>query len=140
MHTEVEIKDKLQMISTDSNALKKQATILLSGKTGTLLSSGYNYHPESFGQVNHKNTDTYEYRERLPRPMHSEVVAILDYLKTYKRFPDEKMFLYTTNLPCAGCAEIINLVGIKNIRYVNDFDNNYGELILLKSGIDIKKF
>lgn len=140
LNTNKKIKSKLNEILINSNALKKQATILLSDKTGTLLSSGYNYHPELLGKVIHENKDTYEYREGFPRPIHSEVVAIFDYLKSYGSLPNEKVYLYTTTLPCAGCAEIINLIGIKNVRYINNFDNNYGELILLKNGIDLKQF
>lgn len=140
LHTEKEIKNKLQEISKNSNASKKQATILVNSKAGTLLSYGYNYHPKFLGEVVHKNKNTHEFKDGLPRPMHSEVVAIVEFIKKYRQLPDKDIFLYTTALPCAGCAEIINLVSIKNVRYINDFDNNYGELILLSKKVDLKKF
>ena len=140
LNTIEEIKNKLNEILVNSNATNKQAAVLLDGRTGSFLSSGYNYHPKLFGKVVHKNKETNEHTEGLPRPIHSEVVAVINFLKFYRCLPDEKVFLYTTTLPCAGCAEIISLIGIKNIRYINDFDNNYGKLILLNNGIDIKKF
>ena len=126
--------------SLKSNAPIKNAALILNNTTAQLMAAGFNYHPSFKGKVIFHNKKTVEYIQNLPRPMHAEMSAVINFMVKYNTLPNENYTLYSTSLPCAGCAEFLRRVNIKSVRYFKGFDNNFGELILLSSQVDIKKF
>lgn len=131
------IKSDLTEYAQLSNAETKTAAFIVNDEA-TLLSKGVNYHPDFTGTVIFSNTTTVEGQQLKPRPTHAEMDAVLKLLDcgvtSFKN-----LILYSLVIPCAGCAEIISRLGFKKVVYYNDFDNNYGELILNSNGIELEK-
>ena len=45
--------------------------------------------------------------------------------------------MYTTHLPCLGCAQLIINAGITSVTYEQDYRIKEGQMLLLRAGIDI---
>ncbi|KKT97303.1 MAG: Cytidine/deoxycytidylate deaminase family protein [Microgenomates group bacterium GW2011_GWA1_46_15] len=131
------IKKELFAYSERSNAEQKNAAFLVND-LGLVISKGVNYHPEAKGTVIFSNEQTHEFKEQKPRPTHAEVDCIVRFIReggrSFKGFS-----LYTSTMPCAGCAEQIVRYGIPKLVYFKDFDNNYGELILKNGGVIVER-
>ncbi|MBU0974454.1 hypothetical protein KKD03_02020 [Patescibacteria group bacterium] len=134
-----QIKTKLLAHAENSLAGRKMAAFLVDEELSLVLSKGINYHPIVSGDVNFINTNTYEHQQQLPRPTHAEIDAILSYIQAGGNNFD-KSTLFVTAMPCAGCAEQIVRCGIKKVVYLEEFDNNYGELILKEAGVIVESF
>lgn len=130
-----EILDYLNKIKKSSNCALHTSCVIVD-RNNNYVVHGVDYHPNYSGKVKHRNKDTYEFREGKPRSTHAEADAIIKYLSGEIR---EDAVLYSSHMPCSGCAELIKRAGIKRVRYFSEFDNDYGKLILQTAGIDIRK-
>lgn len=128
----------LRYAESNSNADRKMAAFLIDQNLKLVISKGVNYHPQVSGEVKFLNTNTYEYQQKLPRPTHAEIDCVLSCIKSNVR-NFENLTLYTLSVPCAGCAEQIVRYGICHVVYYENFDNNYGELILTNAGVRVEK-
>lgn len=132
-----DIKIKLLAYSERSNAEQKRAAFLVSD-IGLVVSKGVNYHPKVNGTVIFWNEQTHEFRQQMPRPTHAEIDCLVSFIsrggRSFKGFT-----LYTLAMPCAGCAEQIARYGISKVVYFEDFDNNYGELILKNGNVVVER-
>lgn len=134
-----EIKDHLTSLSKISGEDFKVAAILLNEVTGEVQSEGHNSVAKvDKQQVVYRKEGTPEHSIGGPRAFHAEAQAICNFINTGKtNFADSTLFSKVE--PCAGCAQMIAYLGIKKVRYFEDFDNNYGTLILNSEGVDVEK-
>ena len=101
-------------------------------KDNRIISAGYNGFPsgaphESIMRDNHEQNT-----------LHSEQNAIADAAR--RGVSIEGSSIYVTHYPCINCAKFIIASGIKNIVYLNDYNND--ELVnklLQSSNVDIDK-
>ena len=73
------------------------------------------------------------------RALHAEENAILGLSGVVKPRKGE-LVLYTTTFPCNLCANKIIAAGIKTVYYAEPYTMKEAKELLVKIGVDIKKF
>lgn len=97
--------------------------------------------PYDTARQEYSSVDSTEKRSGMARPLHAEVMALADMLRSAK-VPKSFMEceVYTNLMPCAACAQALVFLGVRCVYYINDFDNNLGLLILEASGASCLRF
>ena len=72
------------------------------------------------------------------RALHAEEVALLNLIKN--NIATEGLVLYTTTQPCNLCANKIVNTGIKMVVFSEPYTIKESEEILLRGGVEIKRF
>lgn len=137
-----EILKLLLEIAEKSNCSDYKMGVIIKNESNEIVSTGYNYIPDyndeesPFPEGSDKNNQ--EGISGLPRAVHAEVLAVINYLLS-KNNLSRQLEMYTLYAPCAGCAEIISLLGIKKVYYIKEFYNDFGKLVLKKKRIPFEK-
>lgn len=115
-----------------SHCKRKQVGALIV-KNGMIISDGYNGTPTGFeNSCEDCNGDTNWY------VLHAEANAILKCAKHGQSCDGST--LYQTHSPCRDCSKLILQSGIKRLVYINDYKDLTGLEILMKAGVEIKKY
>jgi len=108
----------------------KVGAIITSNDNTQILSVGYNGN-ESGGENEPESCEP-----GMSGLLHAEINCLLKL--DYNNPKDKTMWL--TLSPCQQCAKAIVNSGIKNVIYRDEYRDNRGLEILLKSGIKVEKF
>lgn len=73
----------------------------------------------------------------LPEVLHAEENAIGKCLRL--GVSPVGAILFTTRAPCAHCAKLILISGIREVHYLNDYRDSTGLAILQRAGVKIAK-
>lgn len=120
---------------------KDGPTAAIFSQGGQVIGHGCNIRPtySADEEVVHLDSDTEEFRKGEPRPVHAEIVALLDALQSKEPVDFSQCEVYCLTAPCAACAEILARLNIAGVYYFMEFTNNFGILVLKEHGIHSEK-
>ena len=124
-------KGLVKMTSTRSKCERLQVGCILT-RDNRIISQGYNGHlpglkHESIVRNNHEQAT-----------LHAEQNALMDCCK--RGVSSNDTIAYITHYPCLICCRLLIAGGIKEIKYIEDYNNdNLVEYFLKESNINIKK-
>ena len=114
-------------------------------KDNRILSTGYNGAPSSLPNCCDDCKRCYRSAHNIPSgtmldmcyAVHGEQNAILNALKTGEDLKGAMIFVNT--YPCATCAKLIIQVGIKEIYYIDEYENDFTKNMLEEAGVKLVK-
>ena len=132
-----------EMVANRSTCLRRHVGAVLV-KEKRILATGYNgapaglKHCEEVGCLREDASIPSGMRHELCRGLHAEQNAIIQ--AAYHGIPIGGSTLYCTNKPCVICTKMLINAGIKNVFYIDGYDDPLADEMLAEAGIQIVRF
>lgn len=126
------------LIANKSDCLRRKVGALLR-KDGRVLTIAYNRMPDCYNPCDKCARDNYESGSRLDLclAVHAEEQLIINC--ALNKVSPEGSDLFVTCLPCHLCAKKIINAKIKNIYYIEKYNDSISEQMFDKAGINLYK-
>lgn len=130
------------LVSSRSTCLRNKVGAVLV-KDSQILSTGYNGAPkrlphcEEVGCIREKMGVKPGERHELCRGLHAEQNAIIQ--AAYHGVSVKGAILYCTTRPCSICTKMLINAGIKEIVYVEDYQDELAAQLLNEAGMEIRR-
>lgn len=140
-HRKVAI-NTLDLCKDNSDCLRRQVGAVIY-KKGKILSTGFNASPngvtscEITGCLREKLNVPSGERHELCKAIHAEQMALTNALKN--NVDVSKSIMYVTHKPCSICAKLIVNSGIKEVQYIEDYEDSLTDIIFKGSNVIIKR-
>jgi len=132
-----------KMVANRSTCLRRHVGAVLV-KEKRILATGYNgapaglKHCEEVGCLRENSSIPSGTRHELCRGLHAEQNAIIQ--AAYHGIRIGGSILYCTNKPCVICTKMLINAGIKNVFYIDGYDDPLADEMLAEAGIEIVRF
>ena len=132
-----------KMVAKRSTCLRRQVGAVLV-KDKRILSTGYNgapagiTHCEEAGCIRKELNVPSGERHELCRGLHAEQNAIIQ--AAYHGVSVDGSTLYCTNKPCIICSKMLINAGIKEIVFMEGYDDSLADAMLKEAGIKMVRF
>jgi len=130
-------------VANRSTCLRRHVGAVLV-KEKRILATGYNgaptglKHCEEVGCLRENASIPSGTRHELCRGLHAEQNAIIQ--AAYHGIPIGGSTLYCTNKPCVICTKMLINAGIKNVFFIDGYDDPLADEMLAEAGIQIVRF
>lgn len=132
-------------VSLRSTCLRRKVGAIIVNDMSQVLATGYNGSPCGMGNCVDNPELCYRSKHNIPsgqdlhlcRANHSEVNAIMSALKTGENLKGATM--YVTTHPCSNCAKMIIQAGIKEVYYIEGYEDEFSKHLLEEAGVKLVK-
>ncbi|MEM2142048.1 MAG: cytidine/deoxycytidylate deaminase family protein [Candidatus Thorarchaeota archaeon] len=130
------------LVSSRSTCLRNQVGAVLV-KNSQILSTGYNgaprglRHCEDLGCIREQLGVRPGERHELCRGLHAEQNALIQ--AAYHGVSVAGATLYCTTKPCSICTKMLINAGVREVVYLEDYDDELSDKLIQESGISLRK-
>jgi dCMP deaminase len=132
LHAHLDVAHRYSQLSK-ARRLKVGAVVV---KDDRIISIGYNGTPPGWDNNCEDELPDGSLKTK-PEVLHAEENAIGKLARSHESGDGATMFL--THAPCAQCAKLILVSGIRQVFYRDTYRDDYGVQFLVKGGIDVQQ-